>query len=87
MEQAEPRTHSVNAREELVPCADEGSAREEAARQQAAETGGAEWLYLRVDGQWVARRYVKEEAQREKMTWRERLASASWGLLDPSTWY
>jgi hypothetical protein len=41
-----------------ILCADEASAREEAARRQLTDTEDAEWIYLRRDRdkQWVARR-------------------------------
>jgi hypothetical protein len=44
-------------------CPSEASARDEAARRQATETEGAEWIYLRRDRdkQWVVRRWTGDE--------------------------
>jgi hypothetical protein len=49
-----------------IVCPDEASARAEAARQQAMETEGAEWIYLHRDRdqQWVARRWVDDGVDR-----------------------
>jgi hypothetical protein len=55
--------HSADHLPELIEiaCADENTAREQAAHQQAREEAGAmEWIYLRNrSGQWVARRVPK----------------------------
>jgi hypothetical protein len=49
-----------------IVCPDEASARAEAARQQAMETEGAEWISLHRDRdrQWVARRWVDDAVDR-----------------------
>lgn len=72
-----------------ILCANEAGAREEAARQQATETEGAEWIYLRRDRdkQWVARRWTGQgdgpEPKRTKFgIAREVIAE----LLNPTNW-
>ncbi len=70
----------------IIPCVDETAARAEAARQQLEEVHGADWIYLRIEGQWVAKRYVKESEPPEKKTWKQRLGSLGAELLDPGNW-
>ncbi len=69
--------------EQIIACTDEASAREEAARQQAKETLGAEWIYLRSHGKWVAKRYVpRPETPWGEKTWRQRARDTARALLD-----
>lgn len=73
-----------------VHCADEASARTEAARRQAYETeDGVEWIYLHRDSddQWVVRRYTAEAGGREPKTRTSKLlGEVAGGLLDPTNW-
>jgi hypothetical protein len=82
----DPGEASDDPGELIIACADEASAREEAARQQLSETHGAEWIYLRVKGQWVAKRYVERVGGPEKKGWKERLGEFGSALLDPTSW-
>ncbi len=72
---------------QIIICMDEESAREEAARQQAKETRGAEWIYLRSDGKWVAKRYVpKPDLPWSEKTWMQRARDAARVLFDSIPW-
>ena len=73
-----------------IQCADEASARAEAARRQAGETeDGVEWIYLHRDrdGQWVVRRYTGESDSPEPESRTSRVAGeVIGGLVDPTNW-
>lgn len=74
--------------EVVIPCADETTAREEAARQQAIEREGAEWIYLRIDGRWCAKRYVAADDSnaKEKGRVRRTIGTVLGEMLDPFNW-
>lgn len=74
---------SPDGGERVIACADEQSAKAEAARQQRTETDGAEWIYLRVKGQWMAKRYVGSAAATKPKTVRSWIGGV---LLDPMSW-
>jgi len=73
-----------------IHCADEASARAEAARRQAEEADdGVEWIYLHRDrdDQWVARRYTGDVGAPEAEGRTSRVMSEVIGeLIDPTTW-
>lgn len=73
-----------------IHCADEASARAEAARRQADETeDGVEWIYLHRDrdGQWVVRRYTGDSGTPEPESRTSNvLGEVIGGLVDPTNW-
>jgi len=72
---------------QIIACADEEGARKEAARQQAKETQSAEWIYLRSDGKWVAKRYVPGlEPPKVHKSWKERAGDAAGALFESIPW-
>jgi hypothetical protein len=62
----------------VVPCASREAARAEAERRQAVDTSEATWIYLRINGQWVAKRTPTDvESEEWKPRGRaDRIASA-----------
>ncbi len=78
--------------EQVIVCADEQSAKDEAARRQATEGSNAEWIYLRLHGSWVAKRYVPgaeapaPEARGWKQRWKQGLGNFAGALFDPNSW-
>jgi hypothetical protein len=68
-----------------IPCVDEAAAKAEAQRQQAEDGDQAEWIYLRHDGRWVARRTPRnwnppEESQSLTRSFLDQ-------LTDPTQWF
>jgi hypothetical protein len=46
--------------ERVIPCANRDAASSEAARQQRLETDDAVWIYVQLDGGWVAKRTPRD---------------------------
>jgi hypothetical protein len=70
-----------------IPCASESAARQEAERQQAQDSADAEWIYLRHNGEWVARRTPRDwqpPPETEKPSLTRGFFSE---LFDPSSWF
>ncbi len=68
-----------------IPCPDEASAAAEAGRQQAQDSDDAEWIYLRHDGRWVARRTPRNwDPPPEPRSLTNGFFDT---LLDPNTWF
>jgi hypothetical protein len=68
-----------------IPCADESGAAAEASRRQAQDTDDAEWIYLRHDGRWVARRTPRNwEPPKEPRSLTEGFLDT---LVDPNSWF
>jgi hypothetical protein len=44
----------------IVPCSNREEAQAEAERRQAQDTPDATWIYLRIDGEWAAKRTATE---------------------------
>lgn len=78
----------MSTEEEVVVCADEQGAKDEAARRQATQGSDAEWIYLRLHGSWVAKRYVPGTgaSEPEARGWKQRLGNFAGALFDPSSW-
>jgi hypothetical protein len=50
----------------VVPCIGREEAQAEAERRQAEDSAEATWIYLRVDGQWVAKRTPTDMPKRRQ---------------------
>jgi len=76
----------------VVPCASREEAEREAERQQQIERGNAVWIYVRVNGEWVAKRTPADPTgQRDphpSRGWRRGkiVDSVVDAVFDPDTW-
>jgi hypothetical protein len=70
----------------VIPCASREAAEREAQRRQADDQGDATWIYLRIDGQWAAKRtptnLVAVEPPRGRI---DRIATVILDLFLPKT--
>lgn len=72
----------------VIVCDDRSSAEQEAERQPQLEAEDAVWIYLRQDGQWVAKRTprVSPDEPKRRRSLKERAGGLVSELVNPGNW-